>query len=82
MCVAKIFFYIFCVINLLIGQKSGLLVSKHDSRLEGCGFESHPTLDGNGVKAMPDKLLHPVLVHLIEKKEHVGSQMGHTKIYI
>jgi len=49
--------------------------------LEGCGFESHPILDGNGVKAMPPRLiLHPILVHLIiGKKENIGSQMGHTK---
>ncbi len=32
---------------------SGLVVSVLDSRLEGCGLESRPTLDGNGVKAMP-----------------------------
>jgi hypothetical protein len=34
------------------GQKSGLMVSKHDSLMEGYGFESNPMLDGNCVKAM------------------------------
>jgi len=34
------------------GRKSGLVISKLDSQLEGRGFESHPILDGNGVKAM------------------------------
>jgi len=34
------------------GQKSGLVVSKLDSRLEGHGFKSHPILDGIGAKAM------------------------------
>jgi len=38
-------------------------------------------LDGNGVKAMPqDLFLHPILVHsIVEKKENIGSKMGHTK---
>jgi len=40
-------------------RKSGLLVSKHDSMLEGPGFESHPILDGNGVKAMPGLIPTP-----------------------
>jgi len=35
------------------GQKSGLVVSKLNSQFEGRGFEFHPMLDGNGVKAMP-----------------------------
>ncbi len=34
-----------------------LVVSKLESRLEGRGFESHPILDGNGVKAMPRSIL-------------------------
>jgi len=42
-----------------IGQNSGLVVSKLDSRLEGHGFESHPILDGNGVKAMPGSIPEP-----------------------
>jgi hypothetical protein len=30
-------------------------------------------IDGNGFKAMPDQLLHPILVHeIIEKKENKG----------
>ncbi len=35
------------------------MVSKLDSQLEGGGFESHPILDGNGVKAMPGAILAP-----------------------
>jgi len=38
---------------------SGLVVSELDSQLEGCGFESHPMLDGNGVKAMPRSITAP-----------------------
>ncbi len=41
------------------GQKSGLMVSILDSQLEGRGFESHPILDGNGVKAMPELIPAP-----------------------
>ena len=64
-----------------MGRKSGIVISKLDSRSEGRGFESHPILDGNGVKAMPGSIpVHPILVHSIhEKKENIGSQMGHTK---
>ncbi len=40
-------------------QKSGLVVSVLDSWLEGCGFESCPILDGNGVKAMPGLITAP-----------------------
>jgi len=41
---------------------------------------SHPTIDENGVKAMPGQLKYPILVHsIIDKKENTGSQMGHTK---
>ncbi len=47
-----------CGTNTL-GEKSVLLVSKLDSQLEGCGFESHPILDGNGVKAMPGSIPAP-----------------------
>jgi len=32
------------------------VVSELDSELEGRGFESHPVLDGNGVKAMPGSI--------------------------
>jgi len=42
--------------KFIIGRKSGLVVSKLDSRLEGRGFESHLMLDGNGVKAMPGSI--------------------------
>jgi len=56
------------------------VVSKLDSGLEGCGFEYHPILNGNAVsKPCQDQFLHPILVHLIEKKENKSSQMGHTK---
>jgi len=40
-------------------EKSGLVVSKLDSRLEGHGFESYPILDGNSVKAMPGSIPAP-----------------------
>jgi len=51
------------------GQKPGLVDSKLDSRSKGRGFESHPILDGNGVKTMPGRLKCPILVHsIIEKK--------------
>ncbi len=39
-----------------LGRKSGLLVSKLDSQLEGRGFESHPMLDGIVVKVMPGSI--------------------------
>jgi hypothetical protein len=42
-----------------LGRKTGLVVSKLDSRLEGLGFESHPILDGNVVKAMPGLIPTP-----------------------
>jgi len=41
------------------GQKSGLVVSELDSQLEGCGFKSHPKLDGNSVKDMPGSISTP-----------------------
>jgi hypothetical protein len=41
------------------GRKSGLVVSKLDSRLESRGFKSHPILDGNGVKAMAGSIPAP-----------------------
>jgi len=43
----------------VVGQKLGLVVNVLDSRLEGCGFKSHPILDGNGVKAMPGLIPSP-----------------------
>jgi hypothetical protein len=47
------------------------VVSKLNSRLEVREFESHPMLDGNGVKTM-DQFLHPILVHsIIEKKKQI-----------
>jgi hypothetical protein len=60
------------------GRKSGLVIKKLYSRLEGCGFESYPMLEGNGVKAMPAS----ITAHnhsIIEKKENIGGQMGRTK---
>ncbi len=63
-------------IKINYGRKSGLVIAKLDSRLEGRGFKAHPILGGNGVR---NRFLHPILVHLIEKKENIGSQMGHTK---
>jgi len=49
------------------------VVSKLDSRLEGLGFKSHQILDGKGIKAMPGSIPAPNPVHLIEKKENIGS---------
>ncbi len=47
--------------------------------MKGRGFESQQILDGYGVKAMLERYLHPILVHLIvENKENIGSQKGHT----
>ncbi len=51
---------IVALINVYANMGSqGLVVSKLDSQWEGCGFESHPILDGNGVKAMPGSVLAP-----------------------
>jgi len=45
---------------------------------------SNPTLDGNGVKAMPGLLKYTQswFIQQLKKKkfENTGSQMGHTKI--
>ena len=61
-----------------MGQKSGLMGSEFDSRSKDRGFDSHPILDGNGVKAMPGLIpVHPFLVYSThEKKENIGSKMG------
>jgi len=68
---------------LLLGRNSSLMVSKLDSRLEGCGFESHPILDGNSVKTMPGLIPAPKswFFQLLKKKENIGSQMGHTNFF-
>jgi len=49
--------------------------------LKGRGFKSHPMLDGNGVKAMPESIPVPNPGSLInrKKKENISNQMGHTK---
>jgi len=44
------------------------MVSKVDLRLEGRGFESHPMLDGNEVKAMPGSISEPNPGSLINGK--------------
>ncbi len=44
------------------GRKPGLVDSKLDSGSKGRGIESHPILDGNGVKTMPGQLKYPILV--------------------
>ncbi len=44
---------------MILGRKSGLVVSKLCSKLEGRGFKCHPILDGNGVKAMPGSIFAP-----------------------
>jgi hypothetical protein len=81
-----IFNYIFLFFNIWL--ISGLKCS-FETMIENRSFtierswvriSSHPTLDGNGVKAMPGRLKYPILVHsIIDKKENTGSQMGHTK---
>jgi len=43
----------------MTGQKASQVVSKLDSLLDGRGFESHPMLDGNGVKAMAGSIPAP-----------------------
>jgi len=40
-------------------RKSGLVVSKLDPQLEGRGLESHPLIDGNGIKTMPGSIPAP-----------------------
>jgi len=48
--------------------------------LEGRGFESHPILDGNGVKAMPGSIPESNSGSFSNLKERkYSSQMGHTK---
>jgi len=42
-----------------VGRKSGFVDSKLESYSEGRGFKSHPTLDGNGVKAMSGSIPEP-----------------------
>ncbi len=34
--------------------------------------------DGNGLKAMPGSIPHPILVHSWKNKKNIGSQMGKT----
>ena len=47
---------------------------------KGRGFESHPIIDGNGVKAMPGSMsCTPQSWFIPEKKENRGSQKGHTE---
>ena len=49
------------------GLKSGLAGSELDSQSNGRGFESHPIVDGNGVKAMPGLFpVHPTCMIKIE----------------
>ncbi len=62
------------------GRKPGLVDSKLDSWSKVCGFESHPTLDGNGVKTLPGWLKYPILVHsMIEKKKIQVAKWGTPK---
>ncbi len=43
----------------IIMERRALVVSELDSRLEGRGFECHPILGGNGIKAMPGLIPAP-----------------------
>ena len=58
------------------------MVIELDSRSKGRGFESHPILDGNGVKALPGSIpVHLILVHSIHekkenKKKHLKKDMN------
>jgi len=58
-----------------VGQKSGLVVSLLDSRLEGHGFEPRPILDGNDVKAMQGSIPapNPGSFNNWKKNENIGS---------
>ncbi len=56
------------------------MVSALDSRLEGNGFDSHPKLDGKGVKAIPGSIPAPNSGSFSNGKERkFGNQMVHTK---
>jgi hypothetical protein len=39
----------------------------------------HPTLDGNGIKAMPGGLMYPILVHLQKKRKYKKQNMANQK---
>ncbi len=56
------------------GRKYGLVISKLDSRSNGCGFESRLIIDGNGqhFKAMPGSIPAPNS----GRNKNKGSQMG------
>ncbi len=63
-----------------LGRKSGLVVIILYSRFEGCKYKCRQILDGNGVKAIQNWFLYPILVHLIiEKKENIDKQMWQKK---
>jgi hypothetical protein len=68
-----------------LGRQTGLMVSKLDSLLKGCGIECHPIRDGNGFKAMPGLISAPnsgLDIKGKERKYRYPSQMGHAnKIY-
>jgi hypothetical protein len=51
--------------------KGALVVSKLGSRSEGCGFESHPILDGNSFKSVPGSI--PILVISSKEKKLNGT---------
>ncbi len=55
------------------------MVSVLDSWLEGCGFESCPILDGNGVKAMPGSIPAPNSGSFIENKKIKVDKWGTSK---
>jgi hypothetical protein len=54
------------------------VVGKLNSQFEGHGFEYHPILYGNGVKAMPGLISAPNPGSFNDCKEkNTGIQMGH-----
>jgi len=57
------------------------VVSKLESQLQDCGFESHPMLDKNGVKAMPRLITTHNPGSLIngKRKKILGAKWGTPK---
>ena len=75
--------------NISFGHKSGLVDSWSGARFPierlWVRILSHPTLDGNGVKAMPGRLKHPILVHSIQylkRKKIQAAKWGTPKIFL
>ncbi len=63
----------------VLGSKSGLVVGILNSQMEGHGFESHPILDGIGVKAMPGSISAPNPGSFNDWKERKYTQKNNFK---